>query len=83
VDDIILAGCRCGCGSRTAAAVPHRPRSPLIEGIASDGRTIAFDGKRLLIVGDSGWATIDKPDFRRAQGAPIIAVPLNADCKLG
>jgi len=46
-----------------------------------DPTQIAFDGKRLLIVADSGWATIDKPDFRRAAGTPILAVPLNGDCK--
>jgi hypothetical protein len=46
-----------------------------------DPTQIAFDGKRLLIVADSGWATIDKPDFVRTAGAPVIAVPLNADCK--
>lgn len=46
-----------------------------------DPTQIAFDGKRLLIVADSGWATLDKKDFRRTVGTPIIAVPLNADCK--
>ena len=41
-----------------------------------DPTQIAYDGKRLLIVADSGWATIDKPDFERTAGAPIVAVPL-------
>ena len=47
-----------------------------------DPTQIAFDGKRLLIVADSGWATTDKPGFVRTAGAPVVAVPLGADCKL-
>jgi len=46
-----------------------------------DPTQIAYDGKRLLIVADSGWATLDKPDFKRTAGTPIIAVPLGEDCK--
>jgi hypothetical protein len=46
-----------------------------------DPTQVAFDGKRLLIVADSGWATLDKPGFVRSSGAPIVAVPLSADCK--
>lgn len=46
-----------------------------------DPTQIAFDGKRLLIVADSGWATLDKPGFTRTAGTPIIAVPLSEDCK--
>ena len=46
-----------------------------------DPTQLAYDGKRLLIVADSGWATLDKPDFTRTAGAPIIAVPLSEDCK--
>jgi hypothetical protein len=45
-----------------------------------DPTQIAFDGDRLLIVADSGWATLDKPD-RRSSGAPIVAVPLSGDCE--
>ena len=45
-----------------------------------DPTQIAFDGKRLLIVADSGWATLDKPGFVRTAGAPIVAVPLAKDC---
>src|SRR5919112_6541768 len=40
-----------------------------------DPTQIAFDGKRLLIVAESGWATLDKPDFKRTEGASIVAVP--------
>jgi DNA-binding beta-propeller fold protein YncE len=54
---------------------------PLGQGSLPDPTQIAYDGKRLLIVADSGWATIDKPDFRRSAGAPIVAVPLSEDCK--
>jgi hypothetical protein len=46
-----------------------------------DPTQIAFDGKRLLIVADSGWASLDKPDFKRTAGTPILAVPLGEDCK--
>lgn len=46
-----------------------------------DPTQIAFDGKRLLIVADSGWATLDKPDFKRTEGTPIVAVPLSEDCR--
>lgn len=46
-----------------------------------DPTQVACDGKRLLIVADSGWATIDKPDFVRSSGAPIVGVPLSEDCK--
>jgi DNA-binding beta-propeller fold protein YncE len=54
---------------------------PLAEGSLPDPTQIAYDGKRLLIVADSGWATIDKPDFTRTTGAPIVSVPLSDDCK--
>ena len=46
-----------------------------------DPTQISFDGKRLLIVADSGWATLDKPDFKRTEGTPIVAVPLSEDCR--
>ena len=46
-----------------------------------DPTQVAYDGKRLLIVADSGWATIDKPEFVRTQGTPIVAVPLSRDCQ--
>lgn len=54
---------------------------PLGNTTLPDPTQIAYDGKRLLIVADSGWATLDKPDFVRTAGAPIIAVPLGSDCK--
>lgn len=45
-----------------------------------DPTQLAYDGKRLLIVADSGWATLDKPGFVRTAGATVIAVPLSEDC---
>jgi hypothetical protein len=54
---------------------------PLGSSLLPDPTQIANDGKRLLIVADSGWATLDKPGFVRTQGAPIVAVPLSRDCK--
>jgi hypothetical protein len=54
---------------------------PLGDATLPDPTQVAFDGKRLLVVADSGWATIDKPDFKRTAGAPIIAIPLGEDCK--
>ena len=54
----------------------------LIEGLRlPDPTQIAFDGKRLLIVSDSGWELAGK-DAPRTIGAPIIAIPLGSDCKL-
>jgi hypothetical protein len=49
-------------------------------GTLPDPTQIAYDGKRLLIVADSGWATLDKPGFKRQTGAPILAIPLKVDC---
>ena len=46
-----------------------------------DPTQIAFDGKRLLIVADSGWAKLDKPGFTRTEGTPIVAVQLSEDCR--
>ena len=46
-----------------------------------DPTQITYDGKRLLVVADSGWTTLDKGDFTRTAGTPIIAVPLGDDCK--
>jgi hypothetical protein len=54
---------------------------PLGQRTLPDPTQIAFDGKRLLIVADSGWGTLDKPAFRRTAGTPIIAIPLGADCR--
>jgi hypothetical protein len=50
------------------------------DGSLSDPTQIAYDGKRLLIVENSGWALLDKP-AARTTGARILAIPLGADCK--
>lgn len=47
----------------------------------SDPTQVAFDGKRLLIVANSGWANVDKPAGARPSGATILALPLSEDCK--
>ncbi len=53
----------------------------LIEGLElPDPTQLAFDGKRLLIVADSGWALAMK-GTPRTQGATILAIPLGKDCK--
>lgn len=45
-----------------------------------DPTQLAFDGKRLLIVADSGWALAMK-GTPRTEGATILAIPLGKDCK--
>ena len=45
-----------------------------------DPTQLALAGQRLLLVADSGWATIEKKDFTRTQGAPIYAIELPGDC---
>ena len=51
------------------------------DGSLNDPTQIAYDGKRLLIVEDSGWAGLDKTVGPRTTGARIVAIPLGADCK--
>ena len=46
-----------------------------------DPTQIALAGNRLLVVADSGWASLDKPGFKRTEGATVIAIPLSHDCK--
>jgi len=65
--------------TRTAQGIAFS--QPLGEVTLPDPTQIAYDGKRLLIVADSGWATIDKPDVPRSTGAPIVAVRLSHDCQ--
>jgi hypothetical protein len=55
--------------------------SDLIEGLRlPDPTQIAFDGKRLLVVSDSGWEGAGD-EAPRASGAPILAIRLGKDCK--
>jgi len=53
----------------------------LIEGLMlPDPTQVAFDGKRVLVVADSGWELAGKGQSR-TYGAPILAIPLGTDCK--
>lgn len=53
----------------------------LIEGLTlPDPTQLFFDGKRLLVVADSGWELATKGTPRN-KGAPILAIPLGKDCK--
>ena len=54
---------------------------PLGKATLPDPTQISYDGKRLLIVADSGWASVDKQDVPRIKGTPIVAVPLSSDCR--
>ena len=57
-------------------------RTELVEGLTlADPTQIAFDGKRLLLVSDSGWERIGKGEATRRKGAQILAIPLGKDCK--
>ncbi len=55
---------------------------PLGEVTLPDPTQLALVGQRLLIVADSGWATIDKKDFVRTRGTPILAIDLPGDCAI-
>ena len=50
------------------------------DGTLDDPTQIAYDGKRLLLVENSGWAELEKPE-PRASGARIVAIPLGAGCR--
>jgi sugar lactone lactonase YvrE len=57
-------------------------RSDLLElPMIADPTQIAFDGKRLLAVSDSGWERLEKKEVARSTGARIVAVPLSASCQ--
>ncbi len=47
-----------------------------------DPTQAAIAGQRLLIVADSGWATIGNKDFVRTKGTPIFAIDLPGDCAI-
>ena len=71
-------------------AAPGRLMSFMVEGAGinvsdlglqlPDPTQVAFDGKRLLIVAESGWELALK-GTQRVNGAPILAIPLGQDCK--
>lgn len=57
-------------------------RSELVEGLTlTDPTQMAFDGKRLLAVSDSGWERIAKGEAVRRTGAQILAIPMSRDCR--
>ena len=56
---------------------------PLGDVTLPDPTQLALVGQRLLLIGDSGWATIDKKDFKRTAGTPIYAIDLPGDCAVG
>jgi sugar lactone lactonase YvrE len=87
---------RCGdhyLGVYNGGAIPARiwsfqvrsggiDRSELAEGMTlTDPTQIAFDGKRLLVVSDSGWEGVGKGEATRRAGAQILSIPLTRDCK--
>ena len=57
-------------------------RTELLDGLTlTDPTQLAFDGKRLLLVSDSGWERIGKGEATRSSGAKILSIPLGKDCK--
>jgi hypothetical protein len=57
-------------------------RSDLVEGpMIVDPTQIAFDGKRLLAVSDSGWERLEAKESGRSKGAEIVAIPLSPNCR--
>jgi hypothetical protein len=56
-------------------------RDELIDGLTlTDPTQIAFDGKRVLVVSDSGWERIGKGETARSKGAQILAIPMAKNC---
>jgi hypothetical protein len=45
-----------------------------------DPTQIAFDGKRLLAVANSGWKAVAKPVLQRSEPTHIVAIPLPQGC---
>jgi hypothetical protein len=56
-------------------------RTELVDGLTlNDPTQIAFDGKRLLIVSDSGWERIGKGETERRTGAQVLSIPMSRNC---
>jgi hypothetical protein len=56
-------------------------RDELVEGLTlTDPTQVAFDGRRLLVVSDSGWERIGKGETTRRTGAQILALPMARNC---
>lgn len=45
-----------------------------------DATQIAFDGRRLLVVSNSGWEAFGKGEAARGRGAEVVAIPLPNGC---
>ncbi|HEX6740818.1 MAG TPA: hypothetical protein VF079_03365 [Sphingomicrobium sp.] len=57
-------------------------RDELVEGLTlTDPTQLAFDGKRVLVVSDSGWERIGKGEGGRRSGAQILAIPMARNCQ--
>ena len=57
-------------------------RTELVDGLTLDDPTqIAFDGKRLLVVSESGWERLGKGETTRKTGAKILAIPMTRGCE--
>lgn len=57
-------------------------RTELVDGLTLDDPTqIAFDGKRLLVVSESGWEGLSKGEGTRKTGAKILSIPLSRGCQ--
>ena len=56
-------------------------RTELVNGLRIvDPTQIAFDGKRLLVVSDSGWELIGKGKTTRDKGARILSIRISRNC---
>jgi len=57
-------------------------RTELVEGMTLEDPTqIAFDGKRLLVVSESGWEGLGKGEMTRKTGARVLSIPLSRGCQ--
>jgi len=57
-------------------------RTELVEGMTLEDPTqIAFDGKRLLVVSESGWEGLGKGEMTRKTGARVLSIPLSRGCR--
>lgn len=65
--------------TRTATGIEIA--NPLGTTTLSDPTQIALDRKRLLIVDNSGWATLEKSPSTRSDKAKVLAISLGSDCK--
>lgn len=82
----VFAGVYNGSAPGSLVTIAIQPEglehAELIEGLQlPDPTQIAFDGNRLLVIADAGWGAAAKAGGTRSEGAPILAIPVDADCK--